>query len=172
MNPELRTVMVVEYTKMTTLSGDGRRPIGIKDFKPGMTVVTDMSANRVGDTSWKLNALHVVDPSKLADPALVKLVPSGPGGFVGVVMKINPGDATRKGDLGSLVVKRGADTLTLHISPETVLLRQAADGSQTPVSFSQMKVGCEVAASYPAALTTGRPPQAPATRVILVREAR
>jgi hypothetical protein len=48
--PQLRTVLLMEHTKMTAPGKEGRVPIRLEDLKPGMIVVTEMSANRVGDT--------------------------------------------------------------------------------------------------------------------------
>jgi hypothetical protein len=163
-------VRLRDNTKLTAPGKAGRGPILFKDLKPGMTMVTEMSANRVGDTSWKLDALHVLDPQKPADTALVKLLGSGPGGFVGTVSDVRRPLSNRKGDLGSLVVKRGKDTLTFHVAGDTEIVRQTAEGKQSTAKFSDLRNGCEVAVSYPAALVTGSPPEVPATRVILLRE--
>src|SRR5262249_25248819 len=64
--PELRTVLLTEKSRLTAPGKEGRAPINLKDLKVDMTVVAEMSANRSGDTSWNLDALHVLDTTKPA----------------------------------------------------------------------------------------------------------
>jgi hypothetical protein len=169
--PELRTVRLTQHSKLTAPGKEGRTPIVLKDLKVDMTVVAEMSANRLGDTSWKLDALHTLDTTKPFDPALVKLLGSGPG-FVGKVGKVAEPSPDRKGDLGRIVVQRDKEAITFHITKDTEIIRQSADGKQSAAEFRDLKGGCKVAVSYPAPLVTGNPPNVPTTRVILLREAK
>ena len=170
--PELRSVLMMGHTKLTGPGKDKRVAIPFVDLKVGMTVVAEMSANRLGDMSWKLDALHVLDPGKPADPELVKRFGSGPGGFIGSLAEVKDPPADRKGDLGLVMVKRDKEVLLFHITKDTEIVRQSGDGKQSPAKFSDLKAGCEVAVSYPAPLVIGNPPRVPATRVILLRDAR
>jgi hypothetical protein len=170
--PELRTVLLTEHSKLTAPGKEGRAPAGLKDLKVDMTVVAEMSANRLGDTSWKLDALHVLDTTKPADPALVKLLGSGRGGFVGKVGEVAEPAPDRKGDLGRIVVRRDKEAITFHVTKDTEILRQSGDGKQSTAKFTDLKGGCGVVVSYPAPLVTGDPPNVPATRVILLGEAK
>lgn len=166
--PELRTVGVRENTKMTAVGKDGRAPVGLKDLKPGMTVVSEMSANRIGDTSWKLDVFHVLDPAKPPDQALVKLLGSLVTTFVGSVARIGPPAAERKEDVGQIELQRGKNAFTFFITKDTQIVRQAADGKQQPATFNDFKTGSKVVVRYPGPLATGNPPQAPATLVIIL----
>jgi hypothetical protein len=166
--PEVRIVKLTGYTEMTALGKDGRAPIGLKDLKPGMTVVTEMSASRIGDTSWKLDALHVLDTAKPPDPALIKLLSSLRTSFIGSVAKAGPPAAERKEQVGQVELKRGQDVFIFYITKDTEIVRQGADGKQQPASFDELKGKREVAVIYPGPLATGNPPEAPATRVIIL----
>jgi hypothetical protein len=170
--PELRTVRLTEHSKLTAPGKDGRTPIVLKDLKVDMTVVAEMSTNRLGDTSWELDALHVLDTKRPVDPALVKLLGSGRGGFVGKVGEVAEPAADRKGDLGRIVVRRDKEAITFHVTKDTDIIRQSGDGKQSAAKFTDLRGGCEVVVSYPAPLVTGDPPNVPATRVILLREAK
>jgi hypothetical protein len=170
--PELRSVAMTRHTRLTAPGKDRRAAISFADLKVGMTVVAEMSANRLGDTSWKLDALHVWDPGKPADPELVKWLGSGPGGFIGSLTEVKDPPAERKGDLGLVLVKRDKEVLLFHITKDTEIIRQTAEGKQSPAKYGDLKAGCEVAVSYPAPLVMGNPPRVPATRVLLLRDAK
>jgi hypothetical protein len=114
----------------------------------------------------------VLDPANPADPALVKRLGSGPAGFIGRITAVREPAPDRKEDLGRLSVKRDKDSLTFHITKDTEIVRQSGDGKQVAAKFSDLKRGGEVAVSYPAPLVVGIPPHVPATRVILLPDAK
>ena len=71
-----------------------------------------------------------------------------------------------------MLVKRGKEVLLFHITPDTEIVRQTGDGKQPPAKYSDLRSGCEVAVSYPAPLVIGNPPRVPATRLIILRDAK
>jgi hypothetical protein len=166
--PEVITARVMQFTKLTAPGKGGRVSINVKDLKPGLTVAITVSANRIGDTSWMLNSLHVLDLSQPPDPALLKLLGASVASFIGRVARVGKPPAEPPGYVGQIELKRGKDTFTFHVARDTEIVRQAADGKQRPITFGDLKVGSEVVAMYAGPLATGKPPQAPAARVILL----
>jgi len=53
------------YSKLAAPGKENRTPIGLKDLKVDMTVVVEMSANRLGDTSWKLELDEFLEDIRL-----------------------------------------------------------------------------------------------------------
>jgi len=64
------------------------------------------------------------------------------------------------------------EAITFHVTKVTEILRPSGDGKQSAAQFTDLNGGCKVVVSYPAPLVTGDPPNVPATRVILLQEAK
>jgi hypothetical protein len=160
-------VKLTDATRITAPSKEDRVTIKLTELKPGTPVVMMIFGNRVGDTSWKTSAIHVIDPEQDPDATIRKAIGIG-ATFIGQVLKAGPPDEQRKNDTARLEVKKDSERFVFNVNSTTEIVSQSSAGKQRPVRFSEVKTGDEVVVTHFGPRGKSDPPQALAIRIIIL----
>jgi hypothetical protein len=169
-NGETITAPLSANTQMTRLVKKEREKIDLKDLKPGMIALIDISMNRKEGESWRLDALHVLGSTGDADAALLKIVGDINQGTYVRVTKVGPPLPDYKEDVGRVEVILANMPFILRVTKQTEIVWQSADAKRTPATLEDIKTidhDIDVGIFYPAPLAFGEPPVAPVSIIML-----